>query len=710
MSNTKFSKTAFIAPLMCLTLVSLTSCGKKTEADLVVYSNIYTAENENNSEAQAFAVKDGKYIFVGSKEDVKGYIKEGKTEVINHSGLVIPGCTEGHAHYFDGTGLSNQLIGCNQSYERVLQTLENEVKTHQIKQFVSFGWNTVSLMQRRTAKYNFADEIESIAPGIPVVLIDNAGHAAVCNRTALNMAGITKENPTVRGGAVDLLANGTPTGYVGDQAVFYVTDKTISRPLNDEQYRKACNYAQNELLRYGYTNAADAFTNMYDPTGLYEALKKMDDDNALKINVAECFNIKSFDSKIYKTRVNDVVDIVKKYTGKHCNPAYIKLFADGVVESGTGWISHTYKNPLPGKEHGNIIWEQPELDAIVTYANSKGLTVHTHAFGDAACTAMIDSYVNSNTINKNKFRNSLDHVRNIKTDDIERCAENNIPVAANLIWHYDYSINDPDAKAVREKVMNNIGEEYYMAGYPMKSLVDKGVLVSSSTDAPAAMDIEGNIQNVIEVATTGKAFNNDAEPFAPQELLSVKEALKALTIDGAWLLGLENERGSIKVGKYADFVLIDTNFLNYQGAQLNTIHEAKILNTYFEGEKVYTYAPTPEPEPEPGPQPEPSPAEKIVNRALAEIGKPYEWGALGPQSYDASGLVSYAISGEHIRIGTTTTFMGWPQVSNPKPGDICVNAANCGIYYGGGTMISSSPGEGVKIMPVENSMIFVNEP
>ncbi|MCQ2802600.1 MAG: amidohydrolase family protein [Bacilli bacterium] len=603
MKKCKITKAAFAMPTVCLALGALASCGEKqgTEipkviADLVVFSNMYTAEEENDSEAQAFAVKDGKYIFVGSKEDADKYIEEGKTEVIDHSGLIVPGCTEGHAHYFDGTGLSNQLIGCNQSYEEVLVTLENEVKTHQITQFVSFGWNTVSLMQRRAAKYNFADEIESIAPGIPVVLIDNAGHAAVCNRTALEMAGVTKENPTVRGGEVDLLDDGTPTGYVGDQAVFYMTDKTISRPLNDDQYRKACIFAQNELLRYGYTNAVDAFTNMYDPTGLYEAIKKMDDDNELKINVAECFNIKSFDSKVYKTRVDEVVDIVDKYTGKHCNPAYIKLFADGVVESGTGWISHTYKNALPGKEHGNIIWEQPELDAIVTYANFKGLTVHTHTFGDAACHAMIDSYVTSNAINDGKFRNSLDHVRNIKTEDIDRCAENDIPVAANLIWHYDYSTTDPEAKAVRDKVMDNIGEDYYMAGYPMKSLIDKGVLISSSTDAPAAMDIEGNILNVIEVATTGKAYNNDAAPFATHELLSVKEALKALTIDGAWLLGLENERGSIKVGKYADFVMIDKDFLNYKGDELGTIHNAKILKTYFEGKNVFTYNPTSNPD------------------------------------------------------------------------------------------------------------------
>ena len=575
--------------LSSLLVLGIASCGNNTNiADLVVFSPMYTAENVNDYEAEAFAVKNGKYIYVGDKEGANKFIKEGVTKVINNdNGLVIPGCTEGHAHYFDGTGLNNQLAGCGESYDEVLNTLEKEYKNKGITQFVTVGWTTTSLIERRKAHHNFADEIESKAPGIPVVLIDNAGHAAVCSRTALNKAGITKENPYVRGGAIDLLTDGTPTGYIGDQAVFYMVDKTISKPLNDEQYKKACNYAQNELLRYGYTNTVDAFTNMYDPTGLYDAIKKMDERNELKINVAECYNIKSFDSEIYKTKVDEVVDISKKYSSRHCFPSYIKLFADGVVESGTGWISHSYKSYQPGKEHGNIIWEKPELNSIVTYANSKGLTVHTHSFGDAACTAMIDSYLTSNMLNGTQFRNSIDHVRNIKTEDIIRCANNKIPVAANLIWHYDYSDKHEDTKAIREMIMNNIGEDYYNAGYPMKSLVEKGVIVSSSTDAPAAMEIEGSIVNVIEIATTGKDFNSDADPFAVEELLNVKQTLKALTIDGAWLIGLENERGSIKVGKYADFVVLDTNFLNYQGKELETIHNAKVMNTYFEGEKVY---------------------------------------------------------------------------------------------------------------------------
>ena len=128
----------------------------------------------------------------------------------------------------------------------------------------------------------------------------------------------------------------------------------------------------------------------------------------------------------------------------------------------------------------------------------------------------------------------------------------------------------------------------YYSGYPMKSLMANGVIMSSSTDAPAAEYVEGSIMNVLEVAVTGITPGDGAQPFAVNELLTVREGLKALSINGAWQLGLEKDRGSIKVGKCADFVILDKNILDYQGEELRTIGKTKILNTYFEGENVYS--------------------------------------------------------------------------------------------------------------------------
>jgi len=98
----------------------------------------------------------------------------------------------------------------------------------------------------------------------------------------------------------------------------------------------------------------------------------------------------------------------------------------------------------------------------------------------------------------------------------------------------------------------------------------------------------------------------------------------------------------------------------------------------------------------------------IVDRAYGCIGLPYVWGATGPNSFDCSGLVGYCLTGGYGRVGTTYTFMGWPRVSDPQPGDVCTNWDHCGIYIGNGMMIHApQPGENVKIGPVQAGMVYV---
>lgn len=98
----------------------------------------------------------------------------------------------------------------------------------------------------------------------------------------------------------------------------------------------------------------------------------------------------------------------------------------------------------------------------------------------------------------------------------------------------------------------------------------------------------------------------------------------------------------------------------------------------------------------------------VVNRAYSQLGKPYQWAAVGPNSFDCSGLVSYCLTGSYSRLGTTGTFMGWTRVSSPQPGDICVNSHHCGIYIGGGQMIHAPrTGDVVKVSPVHSGMIYV---
>lgn len=127
-----------------------------------------------------------------------------------------------------------------------------------------------------------------------------------------------------------------------------------------------------------------------------------------------------------------------------------------------------------------------------------------------------------------------------------------------------------------------------------------------------------------------------------------------------------------------------------------------------------TPAPTPTPTPVPTPAPAPTPAApsvdggSVVSRAYSQLGAAYVWGACSPGAFDCSGFVSYCLTGSYTRLGTTYTFLGWTQVSDPQPGDVCVNANHCGIYIGGGQMIhAATEGVGVIVGPVQGGMIYV---
>ncbi|MDO5426731.1 MAG: hypothetical protein Q4F54_03165 [Coriobacteriia bacterium] len=129
----------FIA-LFFLTVFAV-GCSFDKSADLVVYGNIYTAEDENNSMAEAFAVKDGKYVYVGDKEGVKDYIKEGKTEVIDKTGegMVMPGATEGHSHYFGQSAIETCLPVSNCSFNEMIDALKVQVANNNPEKFFAFG-------------------------------------------------------------------------------------------------------------------------------------------------------------------------------------------------------------------------------------------------------------------------------------------------------------------------------------------------------------------------------------------------------------------------------------------------------------------------------------------------------------------------------------------------------------------------------------------
>ena len=478
------------------------------------------------------------------------------------------------------------------------ETLQNNPNS---KFFISWGL----VFHKFTEDPNFdpnksyAQEIQDIVDGlgmdIPVIFFDNAGHQALCNNKVLKEAGLydfdKKEIIAPPGGTVYLTEDkSAPNGWIGDELVFYTANKVLDfNSIDDKIFQNAVNDGLNELHARGFTNYLDAAVNALNAEKLYKNIKELDTNNNFGLNMASCYIIQKPNVNELHAKIDEAKALGDSYKTDHFNPHNIKLWIDGVTESRTGWVSKEYPNPISEDfKYGNKIWTKEEIKDIVTYSNKNNLQVHSHTFGDEAVSATIDAYIYSDGLYGRFNYNSLGHVRNIKHEDIDRCARNKISIAENLVWHNSGIPEGENYDSIFEQYSKIMPDGFWETGYPMKSLLDAGINVTSSTDAPAAEAIKGSIQNIIEVATTGMDPNMDTRAFGISELLSVKEALQCLTINGAKQLGIEDKCGSIKVGKNADFVILDKNFLHYAELEdLRTIHTVNIENVYFEGKKVF---------------------------------------------------------------------------------------------------------------------------
>ena len=567
-------------------------------ADIVVYGKIYTAEN--GTMAEAFAVKQDKFVYVGDKEGAASYIGE-QTRVIDHTGkgLILPGLTEGHGHYLTSlmsTISPTALMNADDNGEEVLRKVKDAYeKSKAVNKYLlnGFGWEFHRL--HREGFLNKArTELDKVCPDIPAFIYDAEGHKAIVNTMCFKEAGIirpdgtcTIKQDTIRGGVIYLDENNMPTGLVSEQACPYVCfngiDYDTKVPL--EHYQGAVLIAQDMLLSMGFTNVLDALITKAGPTGMYIACKQLDDAQALKMNIMAAYGIDSYND--YKKEIQKAKDRQQKYSSRHFHPDYIKLFMDGTCESGTGWIKDAYDIAHiddPSHPYGLRIWDQEEVTDLTRIANENGLVVHSHVMGDSAVHMAVKAYAEGG---KKEMRNQIGHVRNVFWEDYFIIKDNDIAVSVGATWHCQNNHEYEDCKPFMP-----VG--YLTNRFPIKSFFNFGIKVSQSTDFPTVGDQPYQPFGIMQVAVTGLHIPNPKggwdlqshgpDPFQPSELISRRQALDMLTINGAWQFRLENERGSIKVGKYADFILLDQDVLTCP--QMD-IYKTNVLATYFDGNLVF---------------------------------------------------------------------------------------------------------------------------
>jgi len=545
-------------------------------ADYVVYGKIFTSEGDQVVEA--FAVKDGKYIYAGDRKGAEAFIEKERTEVIDHTGkgLVMPSCGNGHAHYFTGHAMPmvGTVVGGQDEVDKFLNEIVpaavKKAKENGINTVFGFGWNYHSFSEKMPTR----QQLDTICDDIPIYFADEEGHKGLVNTIALVNAGIMKEDGTVlktkiRGGEIEMGSDGTPTGFLKEQAGTYVRSFLDNDKLFSVDVAKSTiKTIQEQLLSEGYTMYMDGWSQYFYNDHFYQAAKQEDEAGNMQFIMGLSYEIESW-MDVDKSLAE--ADDVRKYATRHVLPNWVKLFMDGTVEGGTGFVDPLY----PDGHQGLVNWTEEETTAITCKANEKGLSMHIHTMGNNAVNQCVNAFVGGG---KDEMRNTVVHVRNVDQSDWQRMADHNIYATAGLLWH-----NMPTGAAESLKTIVPAGMED--KSYPMKTYFDYGINVSSHSDFPALSGCPDDPFGIMQIAVTCIHPTVKGDPWWPEERLTREQALTALTIGCAKQMFIEEERGSIKKGKYADFLLVDKDVLS---CPVDEIHTAKAQATYFEGKIVYS--------------------------------------------------------------------------------------------------------------------------
>jgi predicted amidohydrolase YtcJ len=576
-----------ISVIILLTVSNCTIVQAANFAD-TVYSNgkIYTV-NEAQPWAEAVAIKDGKFIAVGSDDDIAAMTGEG-TEVVDlNGGFAMPGIGDTHIHPAlvmpkrAFCGLPGTFY--EPTEEQTLDALKECIANYPDDRewFIATGW-TMPAFAPETLTREFLDKL---IPDRPAFIEDETGgHTAWFNTLAMEAAGVSKDTKDTPESFYSRTKDGDISGlaFEGGLNPFLNAMPPFDTALRKIAYMKLLDEASSK----GITAVGDAY--VFEPD--LQAYQELNQEGKIQQHI-----VLYLGGNLGTAELTSVEKLLE-WWNSYDLPGHkaVKIGMDGAIESISAPLVDGFaksdtaavESPLPGDqlpddEASTDEGARPIIPAeafadYVAQLDAADFQVKVHAIGDGTVRATLDGYETVIKANgNNRLRHHMDHCSLIHPDDFQRFVDLDISCT---IWP---PLNAPVGYNVGN-IKPVLKPETWARMYPNRDTWDAGLRLVNHSDAPAA--VLWPWYGMEATVTRGTPGKPGVPKMSPEQALTVEEAIIAYTINTAWSLRVEEETGSIEKGKWADMIVLNHNLLEIPKTE---IHKTEVQRTVFKGEVVY---------------------------------------------------------------------------------------------------------------------------
>ncbi len=535
-----------------------------TAERVFLHGAIYTVDAAR-SWAEAIAIANGKILFVGSDQSAKAFIGPATTVVDLKGRMVLPAFHDSHVHTILGGQQKSicELQDAKTSKQAIQMVRICAGKAPGTGWLKGAGWE-LPLFTAANPRKELLDEFFI---NRPIFLKAADGHSAWVNSKALKIAGITKNTPDPPRGRIERdSATGEPSGTLRETAVALVSSK-MPRP-SAEDLAGFLRRGLEELNGFGIVSFQDP--NLDED--YCNAYLKADREAWLSARVVGALRASPLRGL---EQVEDLVSMRARFSGKRFKPTAAKIFADGVLESGTAAVLEPYLDRLAGQS-GNLNYTPEQLNPLVLALEQADFQIHVHAIGDRAVRVTLDAFEEAQTaIGERDLRPQIAHLEMIEATDIPRFRKLHVSAGFQPLWAQADSY-------IRELTWPILGPARSLGLYPIGSIARTGAIIAAGSDWNVSSP---NPLQGMQVGVTRRGIDAESGPaWLPNEQVDLATMIAAYTIHGAWNNHEENMSGSLEKGKSADLVVLSNNLFDVPPSHIS---KTRVLLTMLEGTVIW---------------------------------------------------------------------------------------------------------------------------